>query len=256
MILHVIARDGVWVRRDDFAVEMQPDLTVTVEKTGPRIQGEIKLLRGYIALLGQSFDIKRGRVVLAGGEEIDPQLQITAQNDTPGGSKVRVEVTGFARAPQLAFYVDDKATTARDAVLALTGGGRGSAGKSTPPEQQIASAAVGMTTGLLTLGARREFGDWVPMLAIEQGDNTRVRVGVEADRFIPKFMKGFVRGAYVEGIVSTQGSGNRSQSSTTGNAQSAAGTGVLLELMLPKQFVWAGQYGPGQAWSIDLDWRP
>jgi hypothetical protein len=257
MVLHVISRDGVWVRRDDFAVEMQPDLTVTVEKSGPRIQGEIKLLRGYIALLGQSFDIKRGRVVLAGGEEIDPQLQITAQNDTPSGSRVRVEVTGFARAPQLAFYVDDKATTARDAVVALTGGGRGNSGKSSSPESQIANAAVGMTTGLLTLGARREFGDWVPMLAVEQGDNTRVRVGVEADRFIPKVLKGFVRGAYVEGIVSTQSNANsRTQTTSSGTAMNASGTGVLLELMLPSHFVWAGQYGPGQAWSIDLDWRP
>jgi autotransporter translocation and assembly factor TamB len=257
MEIRVVNNDGVWVRRDDFAVEMQTDLTVRIDKTGPRIQGEIKLLRGYISLLGQSFDIKRGRVVLAGGEEIDPQLQITAQNDTPGGRRVRVEVTGFARAPQLAFYVDDRATTARDAVVALTGGGRGNSGKSASPEQQIASAAVGMTTGLLTLGARREFGDWVPMLAIEQGDNTRVRVGVEADRFIPKFLEGFVRGAYVEGIVSTQtNAGGRTQTTASANTMNAAGTGVLLELMLPAQFVWAGQYGPGQAWSIDLDWRP
>jgi autotransporter translocation and assembly factor TamB len=256
--IRVVSKDGVWVRRDDFAVEMQTDITVTIAQEGPRMQGEIRLLRGFISLLGQSFDIKRGRVVLAGGETVDPQLEITAQHDSTGGSRVRVEVTGFARAPQLAFYVDDKAVTARDALVAITGGGRGNSSGASP-EQQIASAAVGMTTGLLTLGARREFGDWVPMLAIEQGDNTRVRVGVEADRFIPKFMKGFVRGAYVEGIVSTQSNNqSRTQSSSGGNnmMNNAAGTGVLLELMLPSHFVWAGQYGPGQAWSIDLDWRP
>ena len=259
MQIHVVAKDGVWVRRDDFAVEMQPDLTATIEKIGPSITGEIRLLRGYINLLGQSFDIKRGRVVLAGGETIDPQLQITAQHDSTGGQRVRVEVTGFAREPRLAFYVDDKAVTARDALVAITGGGRGGSSKGGSPEQQIASAAVGMTTGLLTLGARREFGDWVPMLAIEQGDNTRVRIGVEADRFIPKFLKGFVKGAYVEGIVSTQSNANsrsRSSAGSTRTASNASGTGVLLELMLPSHFVWAGQYGPGQAWSIDLDWRP
>ena len=257
MSIHVVAKDGVWVRRDDFAVEMQPDLTATIEKSGPHIQGEIRLLRGYINLLGQSFDIKRGRVVLAGGETIDPQLNITAQHDSTGGQRVRVEVTGFAREPRLAFYVDDKAVTARDALVAITGGGRGNSSKSGSAEQQIASAAVGMTTGLLTLGARREFGDWVPMLAIEQGANTRVRIGVEADRFIPKFLEGFVRGAYVEGIVSTQSNANsRTQTGSRTAGASAAGTGVLLELMLPSNFVWAGQYGPGQAWSIDLDWRP
>jgi hypothetical protein len=117
-----------------------------------------------------------------------------------------------------------------------------------------------MTAGLLTLGARREFGDWVPMLAIEQGNSTRVRVGIDADQFIPSFLKGFVRGAYVEGIVSTQ-SDQTNRSAATSSADntttmSTSGTGVLLELMLPSHFVWAGQYGPGQAWSIDLDWRP
>src|SRR6185312_4341578 len=112
--------------------------------------------------------------------------------------------------PELTFYVDDKAVTARDALVAITGGGRGG-GSGGSAEQQIASAAIGMTTGLLTLGARREFGDWVPMLAIEQGDNTRVRVGVEADRFIPKFLSGFVRGAYVEGIVASQSTNSTQQ---------------------------------------------
>lgn len=257
--IHVTSKAGVWVRRDDFAVEMQPDITIVLADGGSRLQGEIELLRGYISLFGQSFDIERGRVVLAGGENIDPQLDISATHDTPGGSRVGVKVTGFARAPELEFSVDGKAATARDALLAITGGGRGGGGKGTP-EQQIAAAAVGMTTGLLTLGARREFGDWVPMLAIEQGRNTRVRVGIEADQFIPSFLKGFVRGAYVEGIVSTQNNNadgsNRTGSSSSGGAATASGTGVLLELMLPSHFVWAGQYGPGQAWSIDLDWRP
>jgi autotransporter translocation and assembly factor TamB len=258
-VIRLISKDGVWVRRDDFAVEMQTDLTITLGQAKPLLHGEIKLLRGYLSLFGQSFDIERGRVVLGGGEKVDPQLEITATHDTPGGSSVRVEVTGFASEPQLAFFVADKAVTARDALIAITGGGRTNT-SARGPEQEIAAAAVGMTTGLLTLGARREFGDWVPMLAIEQGAGTRVRVGVDADQFIPSFLKGFVRGAYVEGIVSTQNdaSGRTATPSSTAStsAMSASGTGVLLELMLPSHFVWAGQYGPGQAWSIDLDWRP
>ena len=111
------------------------------------------------------------------------------------------------------------------------------------------------------------------MLSIDQGNQTRVRVGIEADRFIPNILRGFVRGAYVEGIVASGGNANAAgdaaaaaqgggsgggvvASSQSGGASTASGTGVLLELMLPKSFVWAGQYGPGQAWSIDLDWRP
>jgi autotransporter translocation and assembly factor TamB len=269
-VIQVKTADPLWVRRDDFAVQMEADLSVTLGGKTPLLEGKIDLLRGYISLLGQSFDIKRGQVVLAGGEKVDPQLEITAEHDTPGGKRVRVEVRGFVAAPELAFYVDDQTVTAGDAIIAITGSnGRGG---SASPEDQIASAAIGMTTGLLTLGARREFGDWIPMLAINQG---QVRVGIEADRFIPKFLKGFVRGAYVEGIVSSSdssssssgGSGNvnaggstmangGSGSGTSSGGSATSGNGVLLELTLPKNFVWAGQYGPGQAWSIDLDWRP
>ncbi|MET0389168.1 MAG: translocation/assembly module TamB domain-containing protein [Polyangiales bacterium] len=270
-VIHVKTADPLWVRRDDFAVMMGTDITVTIGPDGPLMQGKIQLLRGYISLLGQSFDVKRGQVVLAGGKEIDPQLEITAEQETTSGKRVRVEVKGFVTAPELAFFVNEQPVTAGDAILAITGRNERGGGGGGNLQRDVANAAIGMTTGLLTLGARREFGDWIPMLAVEQGNQTRVRVGIEADRFIPKFMKGFVRGAYVEGIVAsqtTQGSSSGGGASagtsqmaqgggvTGGAANSASGTGVLLELMLPSNFVWAGQYGPGTAWSIDLDWRP
>jgi hypothetical protein len=85
-------------------------------------------------------------------------------------------------------------------------------------------------------------------------------VGIEADDFIPKFLRGFVRGAYVEGIMASQSntksSGSATQTSSTTGSNTASGSGVLLELMLPSNFVWAGQYGPGTAWTVDLNFRP
>jgi hypothetical protein len=167
---------------------------------------------------------------------------------------VRVEVTGFVQKPVLSFFVNDQSVTAGQAVTALTGRSDSGGGNA---ESAMASAAVGMTTGLLSLGARREFGDWVPMLQIDQGNQTRVRVGFEADRLIPLFMRSFVRGAYVEGIVAGASSNDGASAGNTGaEANTASGSGVLLELSLPKSLVWAGQYGPGDAWSVDLDWRP
>lgn len=249
-ILNVYVRsdEPLWVRRDDFAVRMRADLGVHVANGASQITGEVKLERGYIALLGQQFDIKRGRVVFTGGQTVNPSLELTAEATSPSGRVVRVEVTGFVSAPQLAFFVDDQAANAGEALTALNS--RGDNGSADAAENQLASAAIGMTTGLLSLGARREFGDFIPMLSIDQGtDDTRVRAGFEADKLIPKFMRGFVRGAYVEGVVST---GESQGENTSGNAQG----GVLLELMLPSDLVWAGKYGPGQTWSVDLDWRP
>lgn len=253
-VIMIETPDAIWVRRDDFAVQMKTKLKITLGEEHPDMRGTIDLLRGYLSVLGQNFDIKRGRVTFTGGEKVDPQLEITAENTTSGGAKIVLEVTGFVQAPKLAFTKDGQSVTAGEAITAMTGHGS-SGGSDQGFQDQIASAAIGMTTGLLTLGARREFGDWVPMLSVEPGTQTRVRVGVEADRFIPNFMRGFVHGAYVEGIVS---SGQNASQDTTAGAETntASGTGVLLELMLPKSLVWAGQYGPGAAWSVDLDWRP
>jgi translocation and assembly module TamB len=256
MTIHIQSEEPLWVRRDDFAVQMQPDLTIIVAGKKPLMKGKIDLLRGYISLLGQNFDIKRGQVVLGGSEEVDPQLEITAVHQSPRGAAVQLEVKGFVSQPQLTFRIEGNPNpvTAGEALFAING--RGGDTGSTAPEKQVANAAIGMATGLLSLGARREFGDWVPMLQVEQGDQTRVRVGLEADRFVPKFLKGFVRGAYVEGIVATESTNPGGAGTSSAQTNNASGNGVLLELTLPKNFVWAGQYGPGTAWSVDLDWRP
>ena len=258
MTIHIASPEPLWVRRDDFAVQMQPDLNIALGAEKPSLKGKIRLTRGYLSLLGQNFDIKRGEVVLSGGNEIDPQIAISATNTTPQGTVIRVEVTGFVTKPEITFFIGDnpEPVSAGEALRQMNS--RGSS-DSTSFESEVASAALGMTVGLLSLGARREFGDWVPMLQIDPGEQTRVRVGVEAERFIPNFLRGFVRGAYVEGIVSA-GSSNESSAqtgtATAGTTNTAAGSGVLLELTLPSNLVWAGQYGPGQAWSVDLNWRP
>jgi hypothetical protein len=253
-VIHVKVRsdESIWVKRDDFAVRMRTDLDVQVANGSSQITGEVRLERGYIALLGQQFDVKDGRVVFTGGQTVNPSLELTATSTSPAGKVVTVQVTGFVSAPQLAFDVDGKAANAGEALIALTG--HGDSGTQQSAEDQLASAAIGMTTGLLSLGARREFGDFIPMLSIDQStQDTRVRAGFEADKLIPDFMRGFVRGAYVEGIVSTgDNTSNKGGEHTSGNAE----TGVLLELQLPSDLVWAGKYGPGQTWSVDLDWRP
>jgi autotransporter translocation and assembly factor TamB len=257
--LHLVSTGAVWVRRDDFAVEMVPDMMLALSGQGPSIRGDVKVVRGYVSLLGQSFDLQRGRVVFTGGKEIDPQLQLTGKQTTPGGTVVRLEVTGFVHKPELAFFLNDQPATAGEALAALTGSpGGGDSVRSA--QAQLTSVAVGMTTGLLSLAARQEFGDWVPMFSIQGGSQTRLRVGFDADRLIPDFLRGFVRGAYVEGVIASAPNQDlqqqQSQRISSATRSVPGGGGVLLELMLPADLVWAGQYGPGNTWSVDLNWRP
>ena len=255
--LHIVTTEPLWVRRSDFAVLMNADVSVELADGEPELRGDVELLRGYLSLLGQSFDIQRGRVTFTGGASVDPQLQLTAVQNK-AGKNVRIEVSGFVNKPKLTFFVADKPVTAGQAVLALTGSPTADGNASASAQSQVASAAIGMTTGLLSLAARQEFGDWVPMLQIETGQRTRVRVGFDADRLIPSFLRGFVRGAYVEGLLATSSDVTQAQSGYATSATRAlpGGGGVLIELMLPADWVWAGQYGPGNTWSIDLNWRP
>jgi autotransporter translocation and assembly factor TamB len=160
VVLHVETREPVWVRRNDFAVTMTSDVYITLTKAlEPTLRGELELRRGYVRLLGLSFDIERGRVLFTSDETIDPRLEITATRTTAAGAVVKLEVTGFVSAPELAFFVDGSPVTAGTALMAISGRG-GGANADVSAQEQLASAAIGMTTGLLSLAARQEFGQW------------------------------------------------------------------------------------------------
>jgi hypothetical protein len=60
-------------------------------------------------------------------------------------------------------------------------------------------------------------------------------------------MRGFARGAYVEGIV-----GNTQQ----GGPGGSVGLGVRFEIALPRSTVTTFGYGPGTNWSVDVAWVP
>lgn len=256
VVVTVETRSPVWITRDDFALEASADLTVRPSPQGARISGTIKVVRGKLSLLGQSFQVDRGTIQFTGADDPNPQLDLTARSEIPGGGTARVEVTGFVRSPELEFYVDGERVTAGEALASITGRrGTTDAAAEASAGEQLSSMALGMTMGLLSLGARRELGEWVPILSVEQGEeSTRLTAGIEADRIIPKPLRGFVQGAYVEGIVSTGESTARGREALA-SANGASG-GVLLELLLPRDLVWAAQYGPGERWSVDLDWRP
>jgi hypothetical protein len=101
----------------------------------------------------------------------------------------------------------------------------------------------------LAVSARRRFGDWVPMLAVEsnaQGTPSGARAGFDASRLIPKFMRGFARGMFVEGVVGTR----------SDTPQRGVGVGVRVEVALPRDFMTSMGYGPGTVWSTDVYWSP
>jgi hypothetical protein len=254
MVLRIDAPKPFWMRRDDFSILLTAKLRIEVGRGPPSVSGRVGLERGVIELLGQMFDIERGSIELVGGHEIEPVLNLTATKRTPGGKKVTIEAQGSIRKPTLRFLVDDAVVTAGEALAAATGT-RTSDDGGQSVQDQIGSAASGIAAGVLTLGARRELGEWVPILAFEDTEEaTTLRAGVGAYRLIPKPLRKIVVDAYVEGIFSSQHEQSRPGEESSGGSTPAAA--VLLELRYPYDLLTEMQYGPGNRWSVDLGWEP
>jgi hypothetical protein len=244
-LLRIETQKELWVMHEDFSVQVGVDMKLSTDNDGASLQGEVTLVRGELSLLGKPFRIEKGAIRFTGDVPPDPELDIKARYATPRGEVLIVQVVGRGSAPQIIF--SGAANNAGDAAMLLSGMGSASAeGKA---KTDAASFAAGVTAGLLAVSARRKFGDWVPMLAIENnasGAPSGARAGFDASKLIPKPMRGFARGMYVEGVV-----GSRSESQTGG-----VGVGVRVEVALPQDFVTSMGYGPGTVWSTDAYWSP
>jgi TamB, inner membrane protein subunit of TAM complex len=247
--LSVTSEKDLWVMHKDFSVQLGLTLALVSVDDAPTLKGEAQIRRGSLMLLGRAFEIEKGRVLFTGDSPPNPELDLKATYAPPAGQKLVVTVSGRSSEPTVAF--SGAATTAADALAVVSGVSRTrSSGAAEAQAQQDARGfATGLTAGLLSATVRRELGDWVPLISVENDSAGRVssaRAGVDATKLIPKFMRGFARGAYLEGVV--------------GNSQTrpggGVGLGVRLELTLPKDFMTSAGYGPGPNWSTDFAWAP
>jgi hypothetical protein len=241
----------LWLMHKDFSIQVGVRIDLAKTAEGPRLTGEATIQRGELKLMGKIFQLSKDSAIrFTGPMPPDPELDIKATFEPPTGEPLIVEVSGLGSAPVLQF--SGAATNAGEAVAVLTGFG-GSEGQSQSGAEGDASSdmarvASNMTAGLLIMTARREYGDWVPMITVETGESgqpTGARAGFDASKLIPEWAEGFAKGAYVEGIVGTNQSGG-----------GAPGVGVKLEVALPRDFITTLGYGPGSSWSTDVAWSP
>jgi hypothetical protein len=240
----------LWFMHKDFSMQVGVDLELAQNEHGPALTGQASIQRGELKLLGKIFVLDKDSAIrFTGPMPPDPELDIRATFEPPTGKPLIVEVTGPGSAPVLAF--SGAATNVGEAVAVLTGrndsAGQGQGGQG-DPTTAMAKVASSMTAGLLVMTARREFGDWVPMITVETGESgqpTSARAGFDASKLIPEWLDGIAKGAYVEGIF---GSGN--------SGGGRGGVGVRLEVALPRDFVTTLGLGPNSAWSTDVAWAP
>ncbi len=234
------------IKHQDFSVEVGLNLTIEEVKGEEKLLGEATIVRGDLKLLGKSFTIQRGSVRFT-EESDEPELNLRASFEPPGGgTPLNVQIAGRASDPGLTF--SGAADTPEQAFAILSGMSAAQAAASA--QADVNAFGLSLTAGLLSMTARQRFGAWVPTVSVGsnvRGEASQARAGFDASKMIPPFMRGFARGAYVEGIV-----GNTQQ----GGPGGSVGLGVRFEIALPRSTVTRFGYGPGTNWSIDVAWVP
>lgn len=255
--LRVNASSPFWVRRNDFEIQVTAELDVRYLDPNLMVGGYARLPRGHFEVFGKRFEVQRGSLTFDAREELDPVVDLMAVYELPGSPGSNVSVTAGGRMSDLRIEFSSTETTDQGEIIALLVSGPRRVGEADPSTTQVATqqaarVVTGVAAGILTLGLRQQFGDLVPLIAIETGANlgdTRFRAGFNVDAIIPDFLREIVLGAYVEGFLTTR-AGN--QTSTQGGV----GAGVTIELQFPFDLVGSGTYVPPTTWGFDLLWEP
>ncbi len=92
---------NVWLRGHGLNVELGGDLSTTVRNGIPRLDGQLRAVRGSLNFMGRLFSVDRGLITFYADEAyIDPQLDIVLSVSV-NGIVYRVEVAGRSQNPEL-----------------------------------------------------------------------------------------------------------------------------------------------------------
>ncbi|MBV8135858.1 MAG: translocation/assembly module TamB, partial [Deltaproteobacteria bacterium] len=97
-----IDRDN-WIKTDEAQVELQGTLRARKPAGGPvDVIGTLHTVRGSVSMVGKQFDLVRGDINFVGGAQIDPALDILAQ-DRLQNYLISANITGSASKPALSL---------------------------------------------------------------------------------------------------------------------------------------------------------
>ncbi|MDH5556693.1 MAG: translocation/assembly module TamB, partial [Alphaproteobacteria bacterium] len=143
----------VFVRGRGLDSEWGGALTVTGTASSPRIQGQLTPLRGRYDFAGKIFNLREGSIAFAGKDEIDPQLDLSAEREATDLTAI-IHVTGTARKPVVTL--ESIPQYPRDEVLARVLFNK-STGRLSAAEALQLAQAVGTLTGVSDGGGIMDF---------------------------------------------------------------------------------------------------
>ena len=110
---------NTWVKSDDMHIELSGDLELLKNKEFFEVFGTVDVVRGQYDLLGKTFVIDKGTIRFQGGEEMTPNLDITAsygfRNTDRIEQNLSVHVTGTAESPAVSFSMGSDSINEGDA---------------------------------------------------------------------------------------------------------------------------------------------
>jgi len=245
LVVYVRSSEPFWVRRADFSLQLGVDVEVHSERDRTWLIGTIDVRRGFLALLSKNFDIESGSIRFTGATPVDPTVDLRASHRLRSGYSVAVEVTGPVSDPELTFSSDDPDATTDSEIIALLLGTSRQGAADEEANDQTRSVLAGLTAGLVGSIARRELGQYAPIIAVESEgtlETTGIRAGFTVGDLVPEAWQAVLLGVYVEGMLA-------------GSQQGPKG-GLLLELLFPHHLSTTTTYEQPDNWSLDLLWEP
>ncbi len=245
LVVRVVSSEPLWVRRPDFSIQLGVDLEVHSEEDATRIEGEVDIRRGLLVLVNKNFDIESGTIQFTGATPIDPTVDLSATHRLRTGYVVTVDFEGPVSDPEITFSSDAPGANTNAEIIALLLGVSRQGPGDDRVESQSRSVLAGLTAGLVGSLARRELGQYAPIIALESegtAETTRVRAGVSVGDLIPESWQDVLLGVYVEGML--------------GGSEAGPRGGLLLELLFPHYLSTTTTYEQPDNWSLDLLWQP
>jgi len=142
--VHFTIPRNTWVESPNLQMELAGDVDLVFTDSRLELFGYVDVLRGFYAMYGVNLQFKGGRVRFTGGEEFNPNLDLTMVHEFRTGSgpksTVEVKVSGTAKDPIRQYTLDGQPISEDQAFSYIL---FGSAGGSLSAGQQSQASGTG-----------------------------------------------------------------------------------------------------------------
>ncbi len=111
---------NTWIKNDDMRIELSGDLELRKNRGFFELFGTVDVVRGQYDLFGKIFKIDQGTITLNGGEELIPNLDVTASYRFRNQEKIEqtltVKASGTTNTPKINFTLDGNSINEGDAL--------------------------------------------------------------------------------------------------------------------------------------------